>query len=314
MKNFILRNCIVPSVVCMSLFSFSGKQKKTVYDRNFIEKNLCAIPGGSFLTGGDGKSQTYTIEPFQMFNQEVSNGFYLSYLQQLKSENETAYQQALPDTLVWRMPLAFNEKYVDYYLRHPAYSDFPVVGVTYAQCIRFCEWLTKQYNADPKRKFQQVVFTLPDSIQREYAAYGGLTHAIFPWEGQYMRNSKGLYMANFLKIDEAGIQRMTINQQTEQGIQKRDYLISTRITREFSGNLDDYADITVPVKSYFPNGYGLYNMAGNVEEFILGESKTMGGSWRDPGYYLQNSVTETHDPKKSASSERGFRFVMKVVK
>ena len=36
-----------------------------------------------------------------------------------------------------------------------------------------------------------------------------------------------------------------------------------------SGHLNDNADITAPVFSYWPNDYGLYNMAGNVSEWVL---------------------------------------------
>jgi len=286
------------------LFSFSHKDKPPIYDLKFIEKNLSRIPAGILTARSDRPAMR--VESFYMFNQEVSNGFYLQYVRSLQSQEKSDLsQKALPDTLVWRDKLSLNEPYTQYYFRHPAYHDYPLTGVTHAQSIAFCSWLTKVYNSDPKRRFKKVTFTLPDSVQREYAALGGLNGSVFPWGGPNMQNSKGAWLANFRIIDQANLQRTL-----ENGKSLNEFVIR----QSYSDlTVPGHADVTAPVTSYYPNGYGLYNMSGNVEEFLLHEGETMGGSWMDPGYYLQNHVHETYDSSRSASRERGFRFIMKVL-
>ena len=52
----------------------------------------------------------------------------------------------MPDTLVWREKLAYNEPLVEYYFRHPAYRNYPVVGVTWVQANEYCAWRTDRVN------------------------------------------------------------------------------------------------------------------------------------------------------------------------
>lgn len=299
--------------------------KAQAYDIAFIDKNMAYIPTGTFTVGASDqdipvapvvKPRTVSVESFYMFNQEVCNGFYLQYANEIRKKDLAAYEKVLPDTTVWRERLAYNEPYVEYYFRHPAYANYPLVGIKYEQCLEFCNWLTEKYNSNAKRKFKKVVFDLPSEMEWEYAARGGLENSPFPWSGPYMQNSKGQYMANFKQLDQAGIHRMDFEVPTVQG---------TKVTQTYyvasgngdyvgvAGRLNDQADITAYVKSYLPNNFKLWNMAGNVEEFVKEQGKTRGGSWRDPGYYLQNSVYEEYDVNKSASSERGFRFVMRII-
>jgi formylglycine-generating enzyme required for sulfatase activity len=56
------------------------------------------------------------------------------------------YKKSLPDTLAWRTALGYREKYVSYYLRHPSYRDYPVVGVSWLQANDFCKWRTDRVN------------------------------------------------------------------------------------------------------------------------------------------------------------------------
>lgn len=314
------------SILFISATTKRPKYKTVVYDLKYIEKNLIYIPKGSFVIGisdqdvpipVERRARVVSIPDFYMFNEEVSNGFYVSYLhEKRKSMDSSSYAQLLPDTLVWREPLAYNEPYVEYYLRHPAYSQYPLVGVSYDQCLMFCEWLTNKYNNSPDRKFKKVKFSLPDSVQFEYAARGGLDNSPFPWAGPSMQNKTGQWLANFKIIDQSSIHRREFEETNIYGTKvNNQYLIAGNVNYNggYAGQLNDHADITAPCRSYWPNKYGLYNMSGNVEEFISSKGKTMGGSWRDPGYYLQNGVYETYEISKSTSSERGFRFIMTVL-
>nr|WP_255501856.1 SUMF1/EgtB/PvdO family nonheme iron enzyme [Olivibacter sp. SDN3] len=292
---------------------------------------LVIIEGGTFVMGGsltedlgyenDNRKRRVTVASFYMDETEVSNVDWLEYLYWLNQnfpEDRELYYNALPDTLVWRNPLSYNEPYVDNYLRHPAYQDYPVVGVTWEQANDYCVWRTDRVNEeilrakgvliDYKRKatesgtgealpfntdiylngqyrgegvdgknmpkdlrpgaakdarrpvrledgFLKQPYRLPTEAEWEYAAlgligntvYGNIEgYRVYPWDGLGVRSARkrtqGLIMANF-KLG-AGDNMGT------------------------AGYLNDAGDITKPVISYQPNDFGLYNMAGNVNEWV----------------------------------------------
>ncbi|TAL61916.1 MAG: gliding motility lipoprotein GldJ [Bacteroidetes bacterium] len=282
---------------------------------------LVLIEGGTFTMGRVEQDVNYdwntipkrvTISSFYIDETEIRNLDYLEYLHWLNriyAADEIFYEiykRALPDTLVWRSRLAYNEPYVDYYLRHPAYRDYPVVGVNWIQASDFCVWRTDRvneyiliregildwdlgqavannFNTDAylAGKYEGVVkqliprpdgterkvrmedgillprYHLPTEAEWEFAAYGLignmiegriLERRVYPWNGEHsVRNPNdkfvGDFMANFV-------------------ITGGDYM-------GIAGNLNDAADITAPVYSYWPNDYGLYNMASNVSEWVM---------------------------------------------
>jgi formylglycine-generating enzyme required for sulfatase activity len=326
-------------LIVATSFTFLGPKKKTTHQKTELDKIMVYVPSMAFnyreadtLIIDDALvfTNTYSMKGFYLFPYEVSNYQYREYILDLKSKNDTALSEFLPDTLVWRDKLAYNEPYVDYYYRHPAYNDYPVVGLTHKQCIGYCDWLTEKYNSDAKRKFKKVKFRLPTKYEWYSAAvYRKLENEksknvksisyyddnLFPWDGPFLRNKEGKYQANFTVIDETSIHRefdTLISKDGSKSIQKR-YIGEAGVYMGVAGNLGDAADVTAPVKSYWPNDLGIYNMAGNVEEFVAEYGITKGGSWRDPGYYLRNTVIETYQAKNEASSSRGFRFVMEVI-
>jgi sulfatase modifying factor 1 len=208
-----------------------------------------------------------------------------------------------PDTTVWIRDFAYsyNEPMHNDYFWHDAYGDYPVVGVTWQQAKAFCEWRTLNKNAYQKSRGAAFVnnFRLPSEAEWEYAARGGLQAATYPWGGPYTKNDRGCFMANFKPV-------------------RGDYAA-------------DDALYTVEAKSYEPNDYNLYNMAGNVAEWVNAsydpnsyeyfstinpsvndeENKrkvVRGGSWKDVAYYLQVS-TRDYEYGDSARSYIGFRTV-----
>ena len=209
-----------------------------------------------------------------------------------------------PDTTVWIRDFnySYNEPMHNDYFWHDAYSDYPVVGVTWHQAKAFCEWRTLTKNSYQKtRKKKSLVpnFRLPTEAEWEYAARGGLQSSMYPWGGPYTKNDRGCFMANFKPM-------------------RGDYAV-------------DQALYTVEANAYDPNGYNLYNMSGNVAEWVDSSyepeaydfSITMnpnvnnmtnnkkvirGGSWKDVKYFLQVSSRD-YEYADQPRSYIGFRTV-----
>ncbi len=125
------------------------------YEEQETGPGLVLVQGGTFTMGRAEQDVTYdwntiprrvTVSSFYMDQTEVRNLDYLEYIHWTRRvfgpNFFDVYKKALPDTLVWRDRLAFNEPYVEYYLRHPAYRDYPVVGINWLQASDFCAWRT----------------------------------------------------------------------------------------------------------------------------------------------------------------------------
>jgi formylglycine-generating enzyme required for sulfatase activity len=286
---------------------------------------LVLVEGGTFTMGRveddvnftwDNIPRRVTVSSFYLDETEVTNQYWLDYLHWLKLVYGDTYPEiinrALPDTNIWREVTEYNEPYVDYYLRHPAYRDYPVVGVNWLQASDYCVWrtdrvneiilireglmshnptgqadeehfttdsyLSGQYAGDagqgglkdlsPKGQGTRLVnmsdgillprYRLPTEAEWEYAALGLIGNSFqelitdrrtYPWNGHYVRNDDnggrffGTIRANFVR---GGGDYMGV-----------------------AGYLNDNADITAPVYAYPPNDYGLYNMSGNVSEWVM---------------------------------------------
>ncbi len=225
----------------------------------------------------------------------------------IKSDTINVY----PDTLAWihDYTYSYNDPLTLMYFWHPAYDDYPVVGVSWKQARAFCIWRTELMNSFMAKEGGSTVqpFRLPTEAEWEYASRGGLDLSPYPWGGPYIRNSRGCFLGNF---------------------------------KPMRGNyIDDGGTYTVKVTSYWPNDYGLYCMAGNVAEWTsnaydesaysfshdlatnfeyeakpedpaaLKRKVIRGGSWKDIGWYLQNG-TRTYEYQDTAKCYIGFRCVM----
>jgi formylglycine-generating enzyme len=226
----------------------------------------------------------------------------------IKKEKVAIY----PDTMVWVRDFAYsyNEPMTRNYFWHPAFDDYPVVGVNWKMANAFCYWRTKLWNMYRTGKRGDLIsedYRLPIEHEWEYAARGGHELAPYPWGGYYLRNAKGCLLANF---------------------------------KPGRGNYpEDGGQYTVKADAYYPNDYGLFNMAGNVSEWtssafyenaysflhdlnpdIRYDAKKddpdaykrkviRGGSWKDVGFYLQTGV-RNWDYQDTTKSYIGFRCAL----
>lgn len=352
-----------------------GFQANTDYKEQEAAPGLVFIEGGTFTMGrvqddvmhdwNNSPTQQH-VQSFYMDETEVTNLMYLEYLDYLKkvfppteANYRNIYYGALPDTLVWRNRLGFNETMTENYLRHPAYREYPVVGVSWIQAIEFSNWRTNRYNElileregytekgakyiyDADKTFDTdtylqapsltyggndsinrggkqserrekknnpdatdssgvhdlyvrmsdgiistTKYRLPTEAEWEYAALGliGIREynvyrgrKKYPWDGAYTRSgnrrTRGDQLANFKQGagDYGGI----------------------------AGWSDDNADITAEIKSYEPNDYGLYDMAGNVSEWVADVYRPIiDDEFNDFNYFRGNVYT------KNATNEDG---------
>jgi formylglycine-generating enzyme required for sulfatase activity len=230
---------------------------------------------------------------------ELTNGEYLAYTSWVQQNLGTeAYKAALPDTLVWRYKFSFNEKYVTYYLRHPAYKDYPIVGLSYKQALAYCEWLSKQANATLKDpQIQEIIFRLPTEEEWEKAALGGLpTNTLYPWGTHSLYIEKGKFKG-FAQANVMGT-RYASNRDTYTLFNGHNYY-------------DNYGDILFPVSTYKHNQYGLCHIIGNVAEMVSDPQIAKGGSWQDELH--EATIQHSEKLEKTTNSYVGIRIFAEVV-
>lgn len=258
-----------------------------------VNEQFGFVPSGLAKLDAD----TVSVQSFLVSKTEVTNLEYRLFLNDLIANGEQEkYAIAQIDSFNWSKGKAFNKKYVDYYHSHPAYRDYPVVNISKEGAQLYCEWLTEKYN-ELLPPDQRVTFRLPLKAEWVRAACGDNLNASYTWGGTYVRNSQGQILANFVRIGETSIARD----------EKGEFVVKP--VYPDINDLEDLADIIAPAKSYFQNGFGIYNMNGNVAEMLKDQNEVIGGSWYDAAYDIRNQSTKGYT---GSSSTVGFRVVATV--
>lgn len=250
------------------------------------------IPSGTF----DYKGEKVSVQAFYMGIGEVTNFEYRTFLFDLIIQGrKDEFLKAKPDQSAWSKELnGAGNAYTEHYFSHKAYNDFPVVNISREGAELYCKWLSQEVrkSVGDEKQEQYNDVRLPLRVEWVKAASNEGKQLPYPWNGQYRRNSDGMYQANFThdiikdQVDTTGFYKIKF----------------------------DNSDLTAPSKSFWPNALGIYNISGNVAEMVYEgmnrtEPGTAGGSWRSSGDDIQIYATDPNkgiiDPKPTI----GFRVV-----
>jgi formylglycine-generating enzyme required for sulfatase activity len=222
---------------------------------------------------------------------EVSNELYNAFLSETSSSKQ--------DTTLWNNQFPYSDWYSNNYAWHESFNNYPAVGMSRTNANKFCDWLSAKVTSFAPN----YTALIPDEKEWIDAARGGLDLSPYPWGGPYVRNSKGCALANYKYVPES------FSTRSREGEWQVTY---PEGRHDMFGADQDGMMASASVDSYNPNGFGLYNMAGNVREMIAELGLTKGGGWKSEQYFLQNNSREEWDEKPSA--QVGFRVVLTLVK
>ena len=281
---------------------------KLQYSYSWINYDQAALPQNKYdvNTGGYPKDAVARVDTSYVENGVIKNITINRKLVTRKDLISTRIVNVYPDTIMWLRDFqySYNDPKMRMYFSHPGFAYYPVVGVTWEQAQAFCQWRTQLFNNANRIGGQD--YRLPTEAEWEYAARGGRSLALYPWGGNYVRDSKGCYLANFKPMR--------------------------------GSYTDDEGATTMKVAMFPPNDYGLFDMAGNVAEWtssaynsssstlvsdmnptfqynaknsdpdVLKRKVIKGGSWKDIAYYLQCGV-KTYEYQNESRPYIGFRCV-----
>jgi len=340
-----------------------GFQYNVDFDEQETGPGLVFVEGGTFTKGQvqDDVMHDWNNTPnkqhvmsFYIDETEVTNLMYMEYLDWLEivfPTNEARYRQiyegALPDTLVWRNQLGYVEELTTNYLRHPAYAEYPVVGVNWLQAVQYAEWRTDRVNeyilereayVQKDVRYNEIdansTFNTAAYLKRPEMVYGGKIDSLAGKNGTVKRDTatvnvyagveKGLLLPSYRlpteteweyaalalvgdreyntyrgkkKYPWSGEYTRSSDRRTE-GDQLANFKLGKGDYGGIAGWSDDGADITIQVKQYPPNDFGIYDMAGNVSEWVsdvyrpIVDDETNDFNYYRGNVYLKNVIGE----------------------
>lgn len=363
MKNLLKFSLFIVSAVLLSSCNRASKSKSSLTGWNFNDPNygnyikaksfdgqkpppgMVGIEGGTFTMGQvqddvmfdwNTTPKKMHIRSFYMDETEVTNSEYTLFLQYVRNvyppeepQYKHIYNSILPDTLVWRKGLGNTDLLAENYLRHPAYADYPVVGVSWIQANQYCKWRTNAVNLKilMDKGVIKNIFNGKDTIDYKgknsfdtdvyltdpYSLFAGDTTAYKrglrtnvkrkkgepkpakgAFTGRHVTSADGILVQKFRLPTEAEWEyaaKANIENREYNNLRgRKKYAWSGKYTRDkskrykgsqltnfkqgegdysgLSGWSSDGSDIPIKVKSYPPNAFGLYDMSGNVSEWV----------------------------------------------
>jgi len=276
------------------------------YDQAQLPQNKFDVAKGRYPENATSRVDTFWVDE----NGYIRDSTIVRPLKEPKDLLTNKIISIYPDTMVWirDFQFAFNDPMLVGYFAYTGYADYPVVGVTWEQAHAFCHWRTNYFGSANDVDFQ--AYRLPTEAEWEYAARGGRKMAMYPWGGNYARDAKGCFLANFKPY------RGAYN--------------------------DDTGTMTMRVAQFRPNDFGLFDMAGNVAEWtsssynpssntyvsdvnpefqymarkedsdMLKRKVIRGGSWKDISYYMQCGV-RSFEYQFESRPYIGFRCVRSFI-
>lgn len=242
------------------------------------------LPSGSF----DFQGKVVSVQAFYMQTTEVTNLEYRTFLFDLLIQGrKEEFIKAKPDQHQWVTEFDNGMKAMeDQYFSHPAYNNYPVVNISREGAEMYCKWLTQLYNQYAIRKKLSRIndLRIPSRTEWIYAASSGGKYTNYPWEGEFVRDRKGLFLANHHPDNGRFI--------------------------------DDGVFHTGYVNSYNPSEYGLYCLSGNVAEMVYNSDNartqpgTAGGDWTSDAELLKLYAEDPYNGVTEPRTTIGFRTVM----
>jgi formylglycine-generating enzyme required for sulfatase activity len=245
------------------------------------------------------EKDTLSLQAFKMLDHEVTNLEYRTFLTDIETKEPELLSKLQIDKEGWvkRFPEGYVKPMDKLYYTHEAYNDYPVVNISQFAAKEYCKWLTSKLNEN-KSKEEQIIVRLPKRSEFIRAGAGSNYNYQYAWGNNYLTNSEGKFLCNFTRIPYANMSR------GENG---------KLIIKNGRPELDHMSDGTMymaKVKSYYPSEFELYNLNGNVAEWLEEDNIAAGGSWYDFGYDVRLQSTKRVE---GSSPEVGFRPVFTVV-
>lgn len=293
----------------------NAKQKKKMIDAviKLNKEKYSFIPMSSCLY----KNEMVSVEAFYMETTEVTNLEYKTFILDLLINGRTSeFLMVKPDQEMWskKFPYSFNDPLVELYFAHPAYDEYPVVNISRKGAQLYCDWLTIETNKVLKESNKPFIndIRIPTDYEWACAASNKKDYSKFANGNQFLRDSKGKYEMNYMCFSREECRYDTV---MKLYVPKKVISKDEKLHAAFT---DDGAFHTTYTKSYAPNSYGLYCMAGNASEMIINnktkQPETKGGSWFSCDYYLEINADDEYKNEINASPLIGFRPIMTALK